>query len=127
MTDRLAAFSTGIGNRSSRRKNPVLVRLVLLFLFLFSGTAAFSQCADLNPYTINVDLSSSPDATFTSPSVTRVLANCCGNSADKKSQFKVTLHPSAIGIQFIVGSGNDGTFYRNCVAMDSVSHGVMCF
>lgn len=52
-----------------------------------------------------VDLTSSSDATWTSPLVVRE-GLCCGNTApDKCIVFEVLLHPSSVGIKFEVCSG----------------------
>lgn len=54
---------------------------------------------------LTVDLSSSADATWESPSFVR-LDLCCGNSnPDRCLEFEITLHPDAIAINFEIASG----------------------
>ena len=63
-----------------------------------------AQCGPLVP-TFTVDLSSSPNATWLSPTVARNDTCCGATNPDKCIQFIVTLHPAAQGIIFNISSG----------------------
>ncbi len=85
-------------NFSTKR---IVLGLILSFLSAFS----FGQYCDSITPTMNVDLSASPNLTWTSPLIARD-GNCCGTSApDKCLEFIITLNPSAIAVSFNIASG----------------------
>ena len=77
-------------------------------LFFMSSAISFAQpsgnCDPNTPF-FNVNLSSAPNGTWTSSPFPRV-GNCCGTVApDKCLEFKITLSPQAIAINFQIVSG----------------------
>ena len=92
-------------------------RFLLLVIVLASALSAHAQC-DPNVPTFAIDLSGSPDSTWTSPSIARD-GHCCGTgNPDRCIEFYVTLDPNASGIFFdiIAGAVPGGSlFYQvNC-------------
>jgi gliding motility-associated-like protein len=83
-------------------------RLLPTFLFFLYALVSFAQpSGNCNPNTpfFNVDLSASPNGTWTSSALPRV-GNCCGTVApDKCVEFKILLAPNAIAINFQIASG----------------------
>ena len=80
-------------------------RIVLGFILSFLSTISFGQYCDSITPTMNVDLSASPNLSWTSPLIARD-GNCCGTSApDKCLEFVITLNPSAIAVSFNIASG----------------------
>lgn len=82
-----------------------LRKLLLVTCVAWIGLSqSFGQC-DGNVPTLAVDLTSSPSATYLSPSIVRN-GYCCGVSGnDRCIQFLITLHPDAQGINFNVCAG----------------------
>jgi gliding motility-associated-like protein len=79
-------------------------RALLMVVLGILGTQSWGQC-DGNVPSLTVDLSSSPSATYLSPSVVRN-GYCCGVSGnDRCLEFVITLHPDAQGINFAVCAG----------------------
>lgn len=79
-----------------------------VFLALIVGTSALAQpsgnCSPNTPF-FNVNLSSTPNGTWTSTPLPRV-GNCCGTlPPDKCVEFKITLAPTAVAINFQIASG----------------------
>lgn len=102
--------------------------LVLCVSFLSIGHSASAQCDPTVP-TYFVDLTSSPNSTFLSPSGTRV-GNCCGTTApDACVAFIITLHPGASGIIFDICSGavpSGSMFYQIGCGPPTAVGSVMC-
>lgn len=90
----------------------------LLFLgvflsFYLSGTAqsSCSTCTAVTTFTAN--LSANPNSTYTVNSGRNGLC-CQGAGSDRCIVFEVTVHPNASQIQFLVSTGNNGTWQINC-------------
>jgi gliding motility-associated-like protein len=80
------------------------VLLVLSLLPQGNVQAQSGNCSPAVPFHL-VDLSSSPSATYLSPSGSRS-NNCCGTShPDRCVEFEIYLHPSSTGILFDINSG----------------------
>src|SRR5688572_21470323 len=88
--------------------------------FLLFNSIGYSQCSGSTPLFI-VDLSSSPTATWTSPSVARDGSCCLDNNC---VAFLITLHPLATEISLNISSGAIPTgalFYQiGCGGLQSV-------
>lgn len=86
----------------------MIKKLLYIIFFVISGIISYSQpslCDSVTP-TFNVNLSSSPTATFISNPAVRRLGNCCSTtSPDRCVQFIITLHPGAAAIRFDIASG----------------------
>ncbi len=101
-----------------RRKIGHMKKLLLFFIILSLTTEfTFAQCGPGVP-TFNVNLTGTPSATWTSPSIARN-GNCCTSTPpDKCVDFLITLDPGAIGITFNIISGaipGGALFYQvNC-------------
>jgi gliding motility-associated-like protein len=79
--------------------------VVVLLAWLLPAASSHAQICGLNVPSINVDLSSSPDATFLTPNIQRQ-GQCCGaTNPDQCLQFVITLHPTAQGINFQICAG----------------------
>ncbi len=83
-------------------------KLTILLVLIFTAGLLFAQpsgnCDPNTPF-FNVNLSSSPNGTWTSSALPRV-GNCCGTVApDKCVEFKITLSPLAVAINFQIASG----------------------
>ena len=77
----------------------------LLIIFLISWFQVEPQICDGTVPSMNVDLSASPNLSWTSPLIARN-GNCCGTSnPDRCLEFVITLHPDAIAINFSITSG----------------------
>lgn len=92
----------------SLKKNKVFGIIWFAFSCLATAEQAFAQtsgnCSPNTPF-YNVDLSSNPNGTYTSPVFPRA-GNCCGTVApDKCLEFKITLSPLAVAINFQIASG----------------------
>lgn len=87
----------------------------LLALFGFEGWSQ-SACATCTTVTQNytVNLSSNPNNTYTVTSIRD--GKCCNGTggSDRCIRFEVTVHPSAAQIQFLVSTGNNGTWQIDC-------------
>ncbi|MEY3426243.1 MAG: hypothetical protein RL679_1601, partial [Bacteroidota bacterium] len=95
-----------------------LFRSIGVLAFVFQTFLTFGQNCDSITPSFNVDLSASPNQTWTSPMVLRD-GNCCGTSnPDKCLEFIITLNPSAIAINFVISAGavpSGALFYQiNC-------------
>lgn len=84
-----------------------------LLVALLLPSNAYSQLPDTLPECINdvpllyVDLSTAPDSTYISPSVTRT-GECCGASnSDRFVSFYATLHPNAAMVEIGIADGAD--------------------
>lgn len=83
-------------------------RNVSLFVLLLLATTIAAQpsgnCGPTTPF-FEVNLSSNPNGTWVSTALPRV-GNCCGTVApDKCVEFKITLSPLAVAINFQIASG----------------------
>lgn len=97
--------------------------VLLIFTFIILNTQfSFSQsgsCSSSTPYN-DVNLTSSPTASWTSGNISRN-GQCCGIGTTYRCvEFKVNLHPNAIGVKFEVSSGTvpsgSQTYRVNCGA-----------
>ncbi|MCD6018747.1 MAG: hypothetical protein K0S53_1868 [Bacteroidetes bacterium] len=82
-------------------------KLFPLFFVLLAKIAISQPSGNCDPVTpfFNVDLSASPNGTWTSSALPRV-GNCCGTTApDKCVEFKILLSPLAVAINFQIASG----------------------
>ncbi|MBN2779127.1 MAG: hypothetical protein JXR36_15955, partial [Bacteroidales bacterium] len=81
--------------------------IIAIFFILFLPSINYAQsglCDAGVPFEV-VDLSSSADATWISPTITRA-QQCCGlSNPDRCLEFEITLHPDAIAINFDIASG----------------------
>lgn len=89
------------------------LQLALVLLVLGLSTNVNAQLPDILPECINdvpllyVDLSSNPDSTYISPTITRT-GNCCGASNQIRFiSFYATLHPNAAMVEIGVAEGAD--------------------
>jgi hypothetical protein len=93
---------------------------MLMIWFVLLSSKGYSQCSASTPSFV-VDLSSSPTATWTSPSVIRD-GNCCADN--NCVAFLITLHPAATEISLTISSGAIPTgalFYQiGCGGLQSV-------
>jgi len=93
--------------------------LVCFFLFFCAisfkgyGQSACNTCSVVTSFTAN--LSANPNNTYTVAS-TRTGLCCQGAGSDRCIRFEVTVHPQAAQIQFLVSTGNNGTWEINCAA-----------
>ena len=99
------------------RNNYKFIVIFLLLGFFGLGANAQTYCDSLVP-SFSVNLTSSPTATWTSPSIQRD-GNCCGTTnPDKCLEFELSLHPNAVSINFDISSGavpSGSMFYQiNC-------------
>lgn len=77
----------------------------LLLVFVILPHLSFSQYCDSITPAMNVDLSASPNISWTSPMIARD-GNCCGTVApDNCLEFIITLHPNSIGVSFSIAAG----------------------
>lgn len=85
-----------------RRRN---IFLFVVYLLVATGIAQPSgNCGPTTPF-FEVNLSSDPNGTWVSSALPRV-GNCCGTVApDKCVEFKITLSPLAVAINFQIASG----------------------
>lgn len=80
-------------------------KVMIMFIFSILSTSLYGQYCDSITPSFTVDLSSSPNQTWTSPSVARD-GNCCGTSTpDKCLEFIITLAPDAIAVNFQITGG----------------------
>ncbi len=81
------------------------VKAIILVLFFLKSFYGFSQyCDSITPSTA-VDLTASPNMSWTSLPIIRN-GNCCGTSnPDRCLEFIITLHPDAIAVNFTISSG----------------------
>ena len=80
-----------------------IVLTIILGFFISLETSA-QYCDSIVP-TFNVDLSASPNMNWTSPPVVRD-GHCCGTTnPDRCLEFVITLHPSAIAVNFQITGG----------------------
>lgn len=80
-------------------------KIAFLFLFLFTcQQTVLSQCSNLTP-SFTVNLTASPNASYTSPNTTRVDTCCGGVLAGDCVKFTIFLHPQSQGINFGFASG----------------------
>ncbi|SFT54150.1 gliding motility-associated C-terminal domain-containing protein [Lishizhenia tianjinensis] len=97
------------------RNNYKFIIVFILLGFLGLGARAQSTCDSVVP-SFSVDLTSSPTATWTSPSVVRA-GTCCGTS-NNCIEFILYLHPNAVSINFTIPVGavaSGSMFYQlNC-------------
>lgn len=78
--------------------------IYLFFTVFFCFHETYSQCG-LGTPSFTADLTSSPSATYQSPSVPRN-DTCCGwSGSDNCIKFTLLLHPNSIGINFGLASG----------------------
>ena len=97
--------STPIKLLVMKSKQLRLVEFIGVFLLLLLPNTVFSQYCDAITPTMNVDLSASPNVSWTSPPIARD-GNCCGTTnPDKCLEFIITLHPNAIAVSFSIASG----------------------
>lgn len=96
-----------------------------MLAWLFSGSRVIigqSNCSGDVPFYV-VDLSSDPEASWTSPLVSRN-GNCCGGASVNCIEFLVSLHPQSSGVILEIASGSTPSgslFYQNsCSAPTSV-------
>jgi len=93
--------------------------LAYLFLFFCAssfkgyGQSACSTCSVVTSFTAN--LSANPNSTYTVASIRNGLC-CQGSGSDRCVRFEVTVHPQAAQIQFLVSTGNNGTWEIDCAA-----------
>ncbi|MDD3685498.1 MAG: hypothetical protein PHE56_01905, partial [Bacteroidales bacterium] len=89
------------------RHFPTLLTIIVGMILFNLSTELKAQsgfCDPTVPFQ-TVDLSSSPDATWTSPVIVRQ-DHCCGTgNPDRCLEFEITLHPDAIAINFQIASG----------------------
>lgn len=86
------------------RFNSIVYFLFLIFISGLAIAQPSGNCSPNTPY-YNVDLSASPNGTWTSLPFPRV-GNCCGTVApDKCLEFKITLSPLAVAINFQIVAG----------------------
>ncbi|MDY0142294.1 MAG: hypothetical protein RBR97_10410, partial [Bacteroidales bacterium] len=98
----------------------LLIEIVLLAFFIILPQTSYAQsglCESTVPFEI-VDLSSSANATWTSPVINRTDL-CCGYSSPESClEFEITLHPNSTAINFEIASGtipSGNLFYQiNC-------------
>lgn len=82
-------------------------RILFSFLILVSKISYAQPSGNCDPATpfFNVNLSGNPNGTWTSTPTPRI-DNCCGTtSPDKCVEFKITLSPQAVAINFQIVSG----------------------
>ena len=73
--------------------------------------SACATCSTVTTFTAN--LSANPNSTYTVTSGRS--GQCCqGSGSDRCIRFEVTVHPNATQIQFLVSTGNNGTWTLNC-------------
>jgi gliding motility-associated-like protein len=85
-------------------KNSPKKALLIISLF-FQSTFSFGQFCDSITPSMIVDLSASPNQTWTSPLIARD-GNCCGTTnPDKCLEFIITLNAAAIAVSFNIVSG----------------------
>lgn len=92
-------------NYLMRNTNFLAVFITLLLLAFTS--IGYGQSGNCNPGTpfFSVDLTGSPNGTWTSPAVPRAY-NCCGTTPpDRCIEFSITLDPGAVAINFQIASG----------------------
>jgi gliding motility-associated-like protein len=91
-----------------------LLVLVSIFVCVFQQKAYSQACATCTGVTtFTANLSASPINTYTVNS-TRNGVCCQGSGSDRCVRFEVTVHPLATQIQFLVSTGNNGTWQINC-------------
>ena len=103
--------------RSLRKQSWLFFSLTCLFLFQSKSTveaqciySSITNCNSAVP-SLFVDLRSDPGLTWTSCNITRgsMIDTCCGNSQidnnDRCIEFKILLHPDAVGIIFDIPTG----------------------
>lgn len=93
-------------------------KAVILIILFLQSTISNGQCTGAPPYI--VDLSSSPNQTWLSPSIGRN-ADCCGDN--NCVEFIITLNPNAISVSFnfAFGAAPPGQNYQiNCGPLTSV-------
>ncbi len=86
---------------------PLVLYLLLpiVALLITPSLNAQSIYCDSAVPTFNVDLSASPNMTWTSPPIQRD-GSCCGSvSPDVCLEFVITLNPNAIAVNFLISSG----------------------
>ncbi|MES2285163.1 MAG: PKD domain-containing protein [Bacteroidota bacterium] len=99
---------------------PLKIGIVTLLLLLTGWrTLSFAQSGNCDPQTpfFNVDLSSDPNGSWTSPTTTREDYCCLVTGSDRCIEFLVTLSPDAVAVNFgiAVGANPPGWFYQiNC-------------
>lgn len=80
-------------------------KVINLFIFFNFSLSLYGQYCDSITPSFAVDLSASPNLTWTSPLVARD-GNCCGTSnPDKCLEFIITLAPDAIAVNFQITGG----------------------
>src|SRR3990172_629762 len=80
---------------------------------IVSAQAACSTCTAVTTFTVN--LTSNPNNTYTVTSNRN--GRCCqGSGSDKCIRFNISLHSQATEVQFLVSTGNNGTWEIDCAA-----------
>lgn len=101
----LSAERMPVFNRMRFSKRTKLTTLVVVFLSLGQSLVAQNQlpeCTADVPF-FNLDLSASPDMSYTTPEVVRT-PSCCGDG-DNYLSFYVTLHPDVAMFEIVVAPG----------------------
>ncbi|MES2565888.1 MAG: PKD domain-containing protein [Bacteroidota bacterium] len=85
-------------------KSKILFSLIFVIIAKLAICQTSGNCDPVTPF-FDVNLSSTPNGTWTSSALPRV-GNCCGTVApDKCVEFKILLSPLAVAINFQIASG----------------------
>ncbi len=81
------------------------VKAVLVIFFYLMSVSVYGQYCDGDVPSFNVDLSTDPEMSWTSPLIARN-GNCCGTSnPDRCLEFVITLADDALSLNFVISSG----------------------